>query len=321
MRSPGQADRPVDGNPAYLPMAHHENDAIAGRLDEIAAVLAAQSANPFRVRAYRRAAETLRSLAVPVSQILGTHGVDGLDRLHGIGPSLARTIRDIVVHGYSPVLQRLRGESDPVRLFASLPGIGPRLAARLHDELGLDTLPQLQAAAHDGRLERITGFGSKRLEGIRDTLARRLGSAPMAGYTPPPVGELLDVDREYREKAQAGVLQLIAPRRLNPSREAWLPILHTERDGRHYTALFSNTAHAHRLGMTHDWVVLFCDDGSGGEHQWTVITAAFGPLRGSRIVRGREPECLALRTQARLFPDDGEVPTARSPRPPSAGAA
>jgi putative hydrolase len=307
-------------------MTRRENDDIAARLDEIAAILAAQSANPFRVRAYRRAADTLRRLVVPVSQILETHGTDGLDRLHGIGPSLARTIRDVVVHGYSPILERLRGESDPIRLFTSVPGIGARLAARLHDEIGLDTLHQLEAAAYDGRLEGIAGFGPKRLNGIRDTLARRLqstatGATPSdEAWAPPPVSELLDVDREYRDKAQVGELARIAPRRFNPQHDAWLPILHTERDGRHYTALFSNTARAHRLGMTNDWVVLYCDDGPR-EHQWTVITAAFGPLRGRRIVRGREGECALLSGPARRLPAGDEVQTAHSPLPLSTVAA
>lgn len=278
-------------------MSLNQNDEIAARLDEIATMLAAQSANPFRVRAYRQSADTLRRLAVPVSRILEAQGAEGLDRLRGIGPSLARTIHDIIVHGYSPILQRLRGESDPVRLFTSLPGIGPRLAARLHDDMGLDTLHQLEAAAYDGRLEQIAGLGSKRLSGIRDTLARRLGP-PSAGREssagaaiPPPVGELLDVDAEYLEKARADRLPRIAPRRLNPLKIAWLPVLHTERQGRHYTALFSNTPRAHRLAKTGDWVVLYCDDGDR-EHQWTVITAAFGPLRGKRIVTGREDDCV-----------------------------
>jgi putative hydrolase len=203
-----------------------------------------------------------------------------------------------VVHGYSPVLERLRGESDAIRLFASVPGIGYRLAARLHDELGLDTLQELEAAAHDGRLEEVAGFGSKRLTGIRDTLARRLGRVANDGgsdaeQTAPPVRELLDVDSEYLRKARDGELPLITPRRFNPARAAWLPILHTERGGHHYTALFSNTARAHRLGKTHDWVVLYGDDGPR-EHQWTIITSAFGPMRGRRIVRGREAECARL---------------------------
>ncbi len=98
------------------------------------------------------------------------------------------------------------------------------------------------------------------------------------------------MDREYRDKAAVGKLPMIAPRRFNPTGEAWLPILHTERHGRHYTALYSNTARAHELGTTHDWVVIYLDDESN-RYQCTVITSRFGPLRGHRIIRGREQEC------------------------------
>ena len=191
------------------------------------------------------------------------------------------------------MLERLRGESDPVKLLASVPGIGRTFADRLYRELGLETLEELEAAAHDGRLEQIAGIGHKRLAGIRDSLAHRLARVrPPAGTTGlgiPPVDEVLDVDREYREKARAGSLTTIAPRRFNPAHEAWLPILHTQRGDRHYTALFSNTALAHQLGRTHDWVVVYWDDGRG-ERQGTVVTAERGPLEGRRVVRGREGE-------------------------------
>ena len=112
------------------------------------------------------------------------------------------------------------------------------------------------------------------------------------GDTGPTVDEVLDVDREYRDKSDAGELPTIAPRRFNPAGERWLPILHTTRGARHYTALFSNTANAHKLGRTHDWVVIYFD-GREGERQCTVITASRGPLARRRIVRGRERECLA----------------------------
>ncbi len=72
--------------------------------------------------------------------------------------------------------------------------------------------------------------------------------------------------------------------------KAWLPTLHTHRGERHYTALFSNTAHAHEMRATHDWVVIYRDD-HGGHGQWTVITSTMGKLTGRRIVRGREAEC------------------------------
>ena len=89
------------------------------------------------------------------------------------------------------------------------------------------------------------------MTGIRDSLAHRLGrvrgqlmSSPK--NEPPPVAELLDVDRQYHLAAAAGTLRRITPHRFNPSHAAWLPVLHTGRGGRHYAALFSNTARAHQ---------------------------------------------------------------------------
>jgi hypothetical protein len=128
-----------------------------------------------------------------------------------------------------------------------------------------------------------------------EALAGRLGrrgrrALPPSPYSAPPVAELLDVDRQYREDAAAGRLRRIAPRRFNPGRRVWLPILHTERGDRHYTALFSNTARAHERGATAEWVVIYLDDG-GSERQATVVTETHGPLAGRRVVRGREREC------------------------------
>jgi hypothetical protein len=209
------------------------------------------------------------------------------------------------------MLDRLRGDHDPVALLRSVPGIGRTLALKLHDGLGLESLADLETAAHDGRLRDFAGIGAKRLSGIRDSLAQRLGrirpaAAPSGHHAAPPVSELLDVDREYREAAAAGTLRKIAPRRFNPTREAWLPVLHTHRGDRHYTALFSNTAHAHALKRTRDWVVLYHDAGEG-EVQNTVITAAYGPLQGRRIVRGREDECLSYYRQAGALATDAET--------------
>jgi DNA polymerase (family X) len=274
-------------------MPDSPNHLIAARLEEAAHLLAAQGANSFRVAAYREAAETLRTLARPVPVILRTEGTTGLEALPGIGPGLARAIRELATTGRLAMLDRLRGESDPLSLLASVPGVGITLAERLHHRLGIGTLEELEAAAHDGRLARVAGIGAKRLVGIRDALAARLGrvrgSAPDDGPPAPPVEELLAVDREYRDRAGAGELPLITPRRFNPNQEAWLPVLHTQRGGREYTALFSNTARAHQLGRTRDWVVLYVD--GPGERQYTVITARLGVLKGKRIVRGRETEC------------------------------
>jgi hypothetical protein len=109
----------------------------------------------------------------------------------------------------------------------------------------------------------------------------------------PPIAVLLAVDEEYRGKADAQTLPLIAPRRFNPSGRAWLPIMHVEREGWDITALFSNTARAHELGRTHDWVVIYVDGRDGQEQRYTVVTEYRGELTGRRVVRGREDESRA----------------------------
>ncbi len=268
------------------------NEDIARRLQEVARLLEAQRANPYRVAAYQRAAASLRRLELPVAEILEREGTAGLDRLPAIGLALSRSIAELIHTGRLTYLERLRGRMDPVALLASVPGIGRLTATRIHQELGIETLEELEAAAHDGRLDRITGLGAKKLAGIIDSLAARLGrTRATPGGSEPPVEELLDVDAEYRRGVEAGRLPRIAPRRFNPEHLAWLPILHTRRGGRHYTALYSNTARAHQLGRTRDWVVLYSSDDHQGERQYTVVTAGREPLAGQRIVRGREEEC------------------------------
>jgi hypothetical protein len=274
------------------------NDQVALRLEEVADLLQAQDANPFRVRAYRAAAETVRGLPRTAHDILEAEGPEGLEHLAGIGESLARSIEQLVQTGRLGLLDRLRGTSIE-DVLATVPGIGPRLAGRIHDELAIDSLAALETAAHDGRLARVEGLGRRRIQMIRESLA---GRARRPRREPPrqpepagevSVSELLDVDREYRRKAEAGGLARIAPRKFNPTGAAWLPVLHTQREGRHYTALFSNTARAHELGATRDWVIIERDD-DRGRGQWTVVTARMGAVAGRRVVRGRERECRTL---------------------------
>lgn len=274
------------------------NDAIAERLERIAELLEAQEANPFRVRAYREAAQTLRNLGQPVAVLLEREGIEGLRRLPNIGDSISRSIEQMIHTGKINLLEQLRGETSPERVLATVPGIGPKLASRIHETLSIETLAELETAAYDGRLQSVAGFGRGRVRGVRESLAGRLhrGRVPPERLFRPPVGEqppvsvLLDLDREYRTKAQADRLPKIAPRRFNPTGQAWLPILHAERGENHFTVLYSNTARAHELGATHDWVVIYRDD-HGGSGQWTVVTARYGSLHGKRIVRGREQEC------------------------------
>jgi hypothetical protein len=290
------------------PLTNHQ---IGACLEDLADLLEAQGANLFRVRAYRTAAHNLRDLPRPVHEILGTQGVAGLMELPGIGHSLARSIEKLCLTGRLPLLQRLRGEAGPEHLFMTLPGIGLEFASRIHELLGVESLAELEASARDGRLAKVPGMGRKRVQAVQETLRGRF-RRPLAARPPPshpavaepPVQEILDVDREYRQKAAEGQLRLIAPRRNNPTGKAWLPVLHTHRADRQYTALYSNTARAHELGMTDDWVVVYRDD-HDGHGQWTLITAQFGPMRGKRIIPGREGECAAYYAQE----PEGSVPS------------
>ena len=278
-----------------------ENQRCAERLREAADLLDAQGANPFRVSAYRRAADTVHDLREDLAAVIDREGQAGLEALPGIGRGIASALVEMVRSGRWTQLERLRGSSDPVQLFTAGPGLGHRLAERIHEELHLDTLEGLELAAHDGRLETVPGIGPRRAAAIRASLQTMLsrgrprrtvttGGAPERAHGP-SVDMLLDVDREYREKALGGKLPTIAPRRFNPTGEAWLPVLHADRNGWHFTALHSNTAQAHQLIRTRDWVVHYFYDDQHVEGQHTVVTETHGPLAGRRVVRGREAEC------------------------------
>jgi len=269
------------------------NHAAADLLRQYARLLEAQGSNPFRVNAYLRAAQTLDSLQADVRVALQDQGIEGLTALPFIGVGLAQAINEIAKTGRLARLERLRGATDPEILLRTVPGIGPKLAHKLHDTLDINTLEALEVAAHDGRLEKLAGIGARRAAAIRSSVANllaRIGPTRVE-LRGPAVGVLLDVDREYRERAAANDLPTITPRRLNPRHEAWLPILHTDRGALHFTALYSNTPKAHDLGRTRDWVVIYHYDGEHREGQHTVVTETHGPLQGSRVVRGREAEC------------------------------
>ncbi|MCP4302572.1 MAG: DNA-binding protein [Gammaproteobacteria bacterium] len=262
-----------------------------------AQVLRQQAANPFRINAYVRAAQTLESLQTDAREILRDEGVAGLIKLPAIGRGLGAAIDEIARTGRLAQLDRLRGEATPESIFQTVPGIGPKLAHAIHDALHVDTLEELEVAAHDGRLAAVAGIGTRRAAGVQAGLAALLSrgrARPRTRQALPPVNVLLDVDREYRQRATAGKLSKIAPKRFNPDGVAWLPILHTNREKWHFTVLFSNTARAHELGRTDDWVVVYFYDDDHQEGQNTIVTETKGPMKGERVVRGREAECRAL---------------------------
>lgn len=141
------------------------NARIAADLDEIADLLELQDANPFRVRAFRNGARTVRDLDRPVRAMV--EAGEDLRELPGIGKDLAAQIeRRVRGEEMDPLLQ-LRGEVprgllDVVRV----PGVGPKKARALWRELAVESLDALEAAATEGRVAALKGFGAKTQERI-----------------------------------------------------------------------------------------------------------------------------------------------------------
>lgn len=280
------------------------NEHIAGILERIANLLEVEEANSFRIRSYRLAAQNIEHLAQSVSGLYEEGGEKALEDIAGVGKGLAELLQEIIRTGHAGLLDRLQGEISPVALFTQLPGIGQELAENIVETLHIKSLEELELAAYDGRLEKVKGFGQKKTEAVREVLAGKLSRsgqrhareavrsepADEESLPEPSVDVLLDIDQEYRSKAERNELPKIAPKRFNPQGEAWLPILHEKREPWDLTALYSNTALAHRQQATHDWVVIYYEQ-DHHEQQCTVVTSHRQALEGKRVIRGREEEC------------------------------
>jgi DNA polymerase (family 10) len=280
------------------------NAEIADVLERIADLLEAQNANPFRVRAYREGAQTIRNTDKHIAEAVQQNKLETLTELPNIGSGIAALIGEYVSSGKSTLLDDLQAQVSPETVLTKVPGMGKKLAQRTVEQLHVQTLEELEEAAHDGRLGEVEGFGARRVEGIQTALAGMLSRSARSKQQSrttkakkptavpsdrPSVELLLAIDAEYRKRAKAGDLHKIAPRRFNPNNEAWLPVLNTKREGWDFTALYSNTSQAHQLGKTDDWIVIYYER-DGKERQQTVVTETKGPLKGQRVVRGREAE-------------------------------
>jgi DNA polymerase (family 10) len=136
------------------------NDQIAAIFDDIADLLEIEDANPFRIRAYRNAARTLRALTFELAKLIGRG--EPLPKLTGIGVDLAGKIHEIVTTGDCALRQRLRTTLPPglVELL-SIAGLGPKRVKHLYHDLGIETAQQLCQAAKQGRIRHVPGFGEK----------------------------------------------------------------------------------------------------------------------------------------------------------------
>jgi DNA polymerase/3'-5' exonuclease PolX len=137
------------------------NIRIALAFERVAELLEQQGASPFRARAWREAADAIREQPRELSDVFRDHGRVGLEAIPHVGPHLAAVLIELIKTGRCGALERLQG--DPIHTLASVPGLGPQLAERIHRELGIATLEELETAAHDGRLSHVAGIGPRRI--------------------------------------------------------------------------------------------------------------------------------------------------------------
>lgn len=155
-----------------------ENIDIARIFEEVADLLEIQDESPFRVRAYRDAGRTLRSLGEPVAGLVAREGARGLTELPGIGKDLAGKIVELVETGELPLLKELLAKTpESLVEMTRIPSLGPKRAKLLYDTLGIKTVGELEEAARSGRLRGVRGFGDKLVATILDGCAKRRASA------------------------------------------------------------------------------------------------------------------------------------------------
>lgn len=152
------------------------NGLIATAFEQIADLLELQDANPFRVRAYRKAARVVGGLDIDLAELIRTG--KPLPKLPGIGTDLAVKIVEIVMTGHSAMLDKLRTQVPPaVADLLQLPSLGPKRVRLLYDELHVQTLPQLLRAAKDGRVGELPGFGERTQQRIVAAIEKKLSKA------------------------------------------------------------------------------------------------------------------------------------------------
>jgi DNA polymerase (family 10) len=174
------------------------NGEVAEQFELLADLLELEGAESFRVLAYRRAAQRMRETSASIAQL----ALDGRAKsLSGIGKTIEEKIVQIVEDGEMEALAKRRDRVPPdVVRFMRLPGLGPKTAARIWQQLGISTLDELRAAAEAERLRALAGLGAKTEERILKALADdrpREEFRPLLGVGLPAVQAAVDEVRAH----------------------------------------------------------------------------------------------------------------------------
>lgn len=150
-------------------------DQIAEALEQIATLLELKDENPFKIRAYTNAARALETFGGNIADL---QDEEALEKIPGIGKSIAEKIRELAATGSLKFLEELRAEFPPgiLELF-SLPNLGPKKIKALFEKLKISSIEQLLKACQDGRVAELPGFGETTQQKLCDAIARRTAHA------------------------------------------------------------------------------------------------------------------------------------------------
>ncbi len=146
-----------------------EKRAVADALEQVASFMELKGENPFRVRTFRTVARVVSGLPATLRQALD----DGsLAATKGVGPATLEAVNELAATGRCGLLEELRDQvpAGLVEMLA-ISGLGVAKIRQIHDTLGIDSLPELEAAAADGRLAALPRFGQKTADNIRKSIA------------------------------------------------------------------------------------------------------------------------------------------------------
>ena len=148
-----------------------DKDQVVEVLNEIAVLLELKGENPFKSRAYINGARALEALDEPLAKVVAENR---LGEIKGIGEALQKKITELVTTGKLGYYDELKASTPPgLVAMLEIPGIGPKKIKAVHDELGIETVEQLEQACRDGRIAKLKGFGEKTAANICDGIARR----------------------------------------------------------------------------------------------------------------------------------------------------
>jgi DNA polymerase (family 10) len=191
------------------------NSDIADIFDEIADYLEIEDENPFRIRAYRNGARSVRGLGPELRDLVERE--EDLTRLSGIGKELAAKIVEIVNTGSARALKKLQERiPEDVRQLLNLPNLGPKRVRSLYRDLNIESIQELTRAAEDGRIRSLAGFGKKIEAQILEALENFAGREMR--YKLPVVKSHADSLIQYLEKVK-GVEQVAVAGSLRRSKE------------------------------------------------------------------------------------------------------